>query len=216
MKFNDLTIKRFILSEIQENCYVVSLRERDDCVIVDPGIGSEIVARELLNNDLRPSAILITHGHFDHIAGIPAIRKIWSDVPIYVGERDRSKLTDPNANLSTCFGFSFALQDDDFQVLHENDLVEAAGLIFKTIDVPGHSVGHVAYILETDERPVVFCGDVVFAGSIGRTDFPDGNQDELTRNIRHKLLSLSDQTLLCVGHGSVTTAGNEKTNNPYL
>ena len=209
MKYSDVVFQTFVLSEIQENCYVLSLSGRDDCVVVDPGINPSEVVDSIESAGKTPTAILVTHGHFDHICGIPAIKTIWSTAPIYIGEKDRGKLANPMENLSSGLGTPFKTTESATGV-SEGDVIEAAGFAFKVLEVPGHSCGHVVYVLETDERPVVFCGDVIFANGIGRTDFPDGDYSALIRNIREKIFVLPDETFLCSGHGPLTTVAAEK------
>ena len=215
MKLEDIVLKRFVLSDFEENAYVVSLKGRDDCVVVDPGMGAERIVEFLQQNRLTPRAILVTHGHWDHIGGIAAIRGIWKDASIYIGAKERSKLTDPNGNLSSAFGFPLTTCDAD-KLLQDDENFEVAGLTFQALEVPGHSAGHVVYLLELEEVPFVFCGDVVFAGSIGRTDFADGNYSLLVKKIKEKIFPLSDETFLYPGHGPNTTLKKEKRTNPFL
>ncbi len=211
MKYSDVVFQTFVLSDIQENCYVLSLNKRNDCVIVDPGINPSEVVAAIKDSGKTPVAILVTHGHFDHIWGVPAIKEIWNDVPIYIGKRDRSKLANPQENLSFGFGTPFKTLEPAIGV-SDGNVIETAGFTFKVLEVPGHSCGHVVYLLETDERSVAFCGDVIFANGIGRSDFPDGDYSTLIRNIREKIFLLPDETLLCSGHGPLTTVAAEKRN----
>ncbi|MGI6401217.1 MAG: MBL fold metallo-hydrolase [Thermoguttaceae bacterium] len=215
MKLSDITLKNFVLSEIQANCYVVNVKDRSDCVVIDPGDAPYKVIRHMKEANLTPAAILITHGHFDHFCGVPEIKENWPNVPIYIGKGDRPKLANPITNLSIGFGLSFSTSETVHE-LQDNDTIEVAGLTFKTIEVPGHSSGHVVYILKTEERSLAFCGDVIFAGSIGRTDFPDGDGAALIRNIREKILTLPSNTLLCTGHGPVTSVAEEMRSNPFI
>ena len=215
MKISDISLRVFVLSEIQENCYVLSDKERDDCVVIDPGINPAEVVDAIKHEEKKLSAILVTHGHYDHISGIPTFKASWRESKIYVGEKDRSKLIDPLANLSFSFGSPFKTSESALGV-YDGDVIETAGFTFKVIELPGHSCGHVVYLLETEERPVLFCGDVIFANGIGRTDFPDGEFATLKRNIREKIFTLPDETLLCPGHGPLTTVATEKLNGLVL
>ena len=211
MKIANISCRVFVLSEIQENCYVLSGKGRDDCVVVDPGIDPAEVVDTIEREEKNLSAILVTHGHYDHISGIPAFKAKWRDSKIYIGEKDRSKLNDPLANLSFGFGTPFKTSERAFGV-YDGDVIDSAGFTFKVIEIPGHSCGHIVYLLETEERPVLFCGDVIFANGIGRTDFQDGDFATLRRNIREKIFTLPDETLLCSGHGPLTTVATEKRN----
>ncbi len=215
MKLEDIVLKRFVLSDFEENAYVVSLKGRDDCVVIDPGMGAERIVEFLQQNRLTPRAILVTHGHWDHIGGIASIREVWKDASIFIGEKERSKLTNPNGNLSGAFGFPTTTYDAD-KLLRDDEIFSVAGLTFKALEVPGHSAGHVVYLLELDEVPFVFCGDVVFAGSIGRTDFADGDYSLLIKKIKEKIFPLADETFLYPGHGPNTTLKKEKRSNPFL
>jgi len=215
MKLEDIVLKRFVLSDFEENAYVVSLKGRDDCVVIDPGMGAERIVEFLQQNRLTPRAILVTHGHWDHIGGIAAIRGAWKDAPIFIGVNERSKLTDPNGNLSSVFGFPMTTCDAD-KILQDDETFKVAGLTFQALEVPGHSCGHVVYLLNLEEVPFVFCGDVLFAGSIGRTDFADGDHDLLIGKIKEKIFPLSDETFLYPGHGPNTTLKKEKRANPFL
>jgi glyoxylase-like metal-dependent hydrolase (beta-lactamase superfamily II) len=118
-------------------------------------------------------------------------------------------------NLSSGFGFRLVSPPADV-TLNDGDTYQAAGLELKVLAVPGHSAGHVVYLCQGGERPLAFVGDVIFAGSVGRTDFPDGDFDQLARGIREKLFTLPEETLLYSGHGSPTTVGRERRHNPYV
>jgi glyoxylase-like metal-dependent hydrolase (beta-lactamase superfamily II) len=139
----------------------------------------------------------------------------WPDCPIVIGRRDEPKLTNPLLNLSAAFGGQLISPPAD-RVVDEGDVVEAAGLVMDVLEIPGHSIGHVVYLVRETSPLVVIGGDVLFAGSIGRTDFPDGSFEQLQRGIHEKLFTLPDDTRILPGHGPLTTIGREKRTNPFV
>jgi len=199
----------------EENCYVVRRIDREDCALVDPGLEPEKIIAFLESNKLRPAAILNTHGHADHIGGNAAIKSRWPDCLLAIGADEQSKLASPAENLSEMFAVGLTSPPADV-LLSDGQVFSAAGLEFRVISLPGHSCGHVVYLLEEHNPPVAFVGDVIFAGSIGRTDFPDGDMRQLSQGIRQRLYSLPDDTLLLPGHGPATTVAREKRTNPFV
>ena len=183
-------------------------------MIIDPGFEPAKIVHHVEQKGLRPVAILNTHGHSDHIAGNAEMKRLWPDCPLVIGRGDAAKLTDPQINLSAMFGGSLTSPEADILVA-EGDIYRAAGLNLEVREIPGHSSGHVVFIWH-DVPPVVFGGDVLFAGSIGRTDFPDGSFPQLAAGIRSKLYTLPDDTRVWPGHGPPTTIGVEKRSNPYV
>ena len=157
----------------------------------------------------------ITHGHSDHIAGNEAMKQRYPDCPIVIGRGDAAKLTDPALNLSAAFGAYLVSPPADV-LLDEGQIYQAAGFDLEVRDIPGHSCGHVVFVWHDSEPKLVFGGDVLFAGSIGRTDFPDGSFEQLASGIHAKLFTLPDDTIVLPGHGPATTVGHEKRNNPFV
>lgn len=197
-----------------ENTLIIRLPSQDDCLVIDPGFLPQQIISSIKGQDLVPAAILLTHGHVDHIAGNAALRREWPELPILIGTRDAVMLTDPQANLGFLGGVSVTSPPAD-RLLSEGDHVEAAGFDLEVLDVPGHSPGHIVYVLKSESPFVVFGGDVLFRGSIGRCDLPGGDQDLLVSGIRRKLFSLPDDTIVYPGHGEPTTIGREKRSNPF-
>lgn len=216
MNLSELKICRFVLSDFEENAYVIHKDGSSECVVIDPGIDPSEMIGELQSNGLVPQALLITHGHYDHVGGIPEFKKVWPNCPVLIGKEDQTKLTDPMGNLSGLFGFPISLHAAD-RTLVDGESFEIAGIPFKALWIPGHSRGHLVYVVEVeDPDKVLFVGDVIFQGSIGRTDFPDGNSEGLLRGIREKIFPFSNKTILYPGHGPKTSVETEKRTNPWL
>jgi hydroxyacylglutathione hydrolase len=204
-----------VSAPFDENTYIAHLPGRHDCLVFDPGFEPDAIVDYLTQHELTPAAIVCTHGHSDHIAGNAAMRKRWPDCPIVIGEGDAPKLTDPNLNLSAAFGFNLTSPPAD-QLLREGERFSAAGLELDVFETPGHSIGHIVLVCRQVEPWQVFGGDVLFAGSIGRTDFPDGSFEDLRDAIHTKLFPLPDDTIVLPGHGPKTTIGREKRSNPFV
>jgi len=198
-----------------ENSYVLSRPGTAECLVVDPGFEPDAILEWLDARRLDPVAILLTHGHSDHIAGNGRLRDRWPGLPILIGRGDAPKLTDPMGNLSGQFGLPLRSPPAD-RLLDHGERLELAGFPLLVRAIPGHSSGHVVYLLEGCEPAVVFGGDVLFRGGIGRTDFPDGDFDALAAGIRDHLYSLPDSSVVLPGHGEETTTGHEKRHNPFV
>lgn len=188
---------------------------RDDCLIVDPGFTPQKVVDHVEKHGLTPAAILLTHGHSDHIGGNAAIKRRWPGCPIIIGRGDAPKLTDPWQNLSGQFGLPMVSPPAD-RLVDDNEVLDLAGIRLEVRNSPGHSAGHVVYVWHDGQPKIVLGGDVLFAGGIGRTDFPDGNFAALVRSIHHRLFTLEDDTIVLSGHGDATTIGEERRGNPFV
>jgi glyoxylase-like metal-dependent hydrolase (beta-lactamase superfamily II) len=204
-----------VSAPFEENTYVARLRGRQDCLIVDPGLEPDRILEYLEQEALSPAAVLITHGHSDHIAGNAELKERFPDCPIVVSHGDAAKLTDPALNLSAAFGARLVSPPGDVLV-REGETYSAAGFDLDVLEIPGHSSGHVVFLWRAGQPMVVFGGDVLFAGSIGRTDFPDGSFEQLEEGIHTKLFTLADETIVLPGHGPGTTVGREKRSNPFV
>lgn len=198
-----------------ENTYLLHVPGRKECLIFDPGLDVESVSALLGEFELTPVAILNTHGHADHIAGNGALKTRFPEAPILIGTIDAPKLTDASLNLSAGYGFALVSPKAD-RLLKHRDRLDLAGISMSVRETPGHSAGHVVFVLDQITPTLVFGGDVLFEGGIGRTDFPDGNAAQLDTSIQEQLFTLPDETIVLPGHGSPTTIGIEKETNPYV
>lgn len=205
-----------VVSEMfAENAFIIHLNDRNDCIVIDPSFNTEPILQYLAQNKLTVSAILNTHGHTDHIVGNEAIKSQFPDAPLVIGVGDEPKLADPQLNLSAAYGLGIISPRAD-QTVEHGEFIEFAGIRLETRNTPGHSCGHVVWIWHETIPVVAINGDVLFAGSIGRTDFPDGSFEILEESIRQQLYTLPDDTLVLTGHGNRTTIGQEKRTNPFV
>jgi hydroxyacylglutathione hydrolase len=185
------------------------------CLVVDPGFEPEAIIAWIEQERLEPAAILLTHGHADHIAGNAALRRRWPALPIVIGRHDAAKLGDAVQNLSAPFGLPLVSPAAD-RLLGDGDTLDIGGFVLDVREIPGHSVGHVVFVLAEATPPVVLGGDVLFREGIGRSDFPDGDAAALVAGIRRRLYTLPDDTLVLPGHGDPTTIGHERRHNPFV
>lgn len=197
----------------EENTYIVGPADRPEVFVVDPGTEPDLILERLADDGLTPVAIVNTHGHLDHIAGNEALKQAFPDVPILIGAGDAAMLTDPELNLSAGYGFAIVSPPAD-RTLADGERIELAGLTWDVWEVPGHSPGHVVFY--SGELGLVLGGDVLFRGSVGRTDFPGGSFEQLRDGIRRRLWPLPAATVVYPGHGPVTTIGQEKRFNPFV
>ena len=213
-----LLIDSFAAPMFATNCWVLAPGPGSECVIIDPGMPdvSGQLEEILDRHNLKPVAIIATHGHLDHTFSIQPIADGYS-IPAYIHSEDRAYLTAPEKLLSAEFSSTVAdmefLEPSQVLELRNGDLVELVGLTFKAIHAPGHTRGSLMF--EVDQE-VLLSGDVLFAGSIGRTDLPTGSAKEMEESLRKKVLPLSDHLRVLPGHGPETTMSHEKKNNPYL
>ncbi|MDR0327089.1 MAG: MBL fold metallo-hydrolase [Planctomycetaceae bacterium] len=215
MKFSEIVVKPVLSTPFGELGYVVHKKNGKDCFVIDPGLEPENYLELFEKKGLNPVALLVTHGHGDHIGGIASIRKDWKSAKIYIGELDAEKLTDPKKNLSAEFGFDLVTPKADV-LLKDGDKLELAGISLEVRHVPGHSKGHVVYWIPAEPKGMLFAGDAIFQGSIGRSDFPDSEPAIQISMIRSKILALPDDSIIYPGHGASTTVGKERQSNPFL
>jgi hydroxyacylglutathione hydrolase len=212
----------FPTGSFQANCFVLAPEPGGPCVVVDPGEGSEQPLDELLRKHrLDPVAVLLTHGHFDHIFAVTPVCD-GNDIPAWIHPEDRVLLSDPmrafSADARQFFGGRVQLREPrEVRELADGTSMDLAGLSFTVDHTPGHTRGSVTFRSVTMAgQPVLVSGDTLFAGSIGRTDLPGGDHQQLLSSLRDKILVLDDQTTVLPGHGPATTIGRERATNPYL
>lgn len=198
-----------------ENSYVFWKDGSREAFVIDPGLEPELIEDALAERDLTLVALVCTHGHCDHIAGNAALKRSHPEVPIIIGSGDAAMLTDANLNLSAAFGFGITSPPAD-RTVTEGETLTVAGIPLDVFEIPGHSPGHVVYVIRDTQPVTVLGGDVLFRGSVGRTDFPGGSFEQLKAGIQRVLWKLPDSTVVYPGHGPVTTVGHEKRTNPYV
>lgn len=192
------------------NAYIVYTENKPEAVIIDSGDDIELIMDLIKEHELKLEKILLTHGHFDHIGAVKDLKeRTGAQVAIHKQEADF--LTDPNKNLSYIINRQI-VQDPADIFLEDGDLIRVADMEFKVLHTPGHTEGGVCYKL----GKVLFTGDTLFEGSVGRTDLSGGSYEQLMSSIREKLLVLDDDHLVYPGHGRQTTIGRERRENPFL
>ena len=192
------------------NCYIVSCPETKKAAVIDPGADGKRLHRWILEKGYQVEYILLTHGHVDHIGAVDDLRELFH-AKVGIHEGDADMLTDGRKNLSSYFGPAIEMKPADF-LLEEGQVLSVGKESITVIATPGHSPGGICFL--TSEG--LLSGDTLFEGSIGRTDFPGGSHEQLLDEIEKKLLLLSDETRVYPGHGSDTTIGREKRENPFL
>lgn len=196
---------------------MVASKDGSRCIIVDPGFYSDQESGQFFDfmeqSGLKPEAILLTHGHIDHIWGAAQAQDRFGGIPIYMNSADRVELEN-NVEISTRFGQKAPEINFKRTSANDSDIIEAAGMKFKVITTPGHSPGSVCYLEESEK--VMFTGDTLFAGTIGRTDLKYGDYDNEIRSIMEKLIWLDGEIQIFPGHGSPSTIARERMSNPFL
>lgn len=212
----------FATGTLQANCYVLAAGPGEPCVIVDPGQDAEEpIAEVIAKHRLSPVAVLLTHGHFDHVFSVTPVCD-GQDIPAYIHPDDRVLLSDPTRGLSAesaaFFGGRLVLREPSrVREMSDGQVLELAGLSVTVDHTPGHTGGSVSFRTTTDEGGrLMLSGDTLFAGSIGRTDLPGGDHSRMLTTLREKVLTLDDETVVLPGHGPATTVGRERAGNPYL
>ncbi len=210
----DYVIESVISRPFEQATYILWKTGQKQAIVVDPGFDPRGILQLLEHEGLALTAILNTHGHLDHIAGNRPIKEAYPDAPLVIGRGDAVMLSDPAANLSESYGLPVTSPPADLLV-DDGDVLDYAGFRLVVREIPGHSPGSVVFLSGETSPRFVLGGDVLFAGSIGRTDM-GGDFALLVRGVREKLWPLHEQTVVYPGHGPATTIGREKRDNPFV
>jgi len=212
-----LQVDTLTVGPMEAACYVVCDKGTDELMVIDPGGDAGLIIESVRMTGSEPKYIVNTHGHADHMAANAELKEAYPNAELLVHHADAEMLLEPAKNLSAFFGQSIKSPPAD-RVLNDGDGIALGPSSFNVIHVPGHTPGGIAlYWPGTDfVGGMLFCGDTLFAGGIGRTDFPGGDEKALLSGVREKLFTLPDDTLTLPGHGPATTIGREKQTNPFF
>lgn len=217
----EIKIGRMVMGVCRTNCYFLYRDGEHGCIVADPADQGAGIYSALQKNGFRVEGILLTHGHFDHIWGLDALRDAVNaaaeadglePVKVYAHEDERELLRDAHKNVSEQAGRACTTYADVY--VKDGQEISLAGMSFRVIATPGHTAGGCCYYFP--EAGILLAGDTLFAESVGRTDFPTGSMSMLVRSVRDKLFVLPDDTKVYPGHGERTTIGHEKEYNPFL
>lgn len=208
-----MLLKKFTLSKMETNSYVLGSAGQRSCLVIDVGDKPAALLDFLTSENLSLEAVVLTHGHYDHISGLKELLKAHPQAKLIVGHDAQKVLRNPLKNYSAFFALPICGPKAD-RLVTEPDRIEIDALCLEVLDLPGHSPGSIGLYDAQDDS--VYCGDTLFAGSIGRTDFPGASHELLLQSIRNKLMALADDTKVLPGHGQETTIGLERRTNPFL
>ncbi len=200
-----IMIRSVTVSECYTNCYICMNKDTKEGFIVDPGDDELKISVNVSRLEMIPKAILLTHGHFDHIGAVNQLKERYN-IPVIVGAKEEKVLTDSRMNLSSMFGEPVKVNGDKF--LEDGENFQVAGFDIKYILTPGHTPGSGCFYIE--EEQVLFSGDTLFQASRGRTDFPGGSESDIIKSIKNKLLILPGETEVYPGHMNITNIDSEK------
>lgn len=206
-----LELQQCVLGPVYTNCYIAKNKETGEALIIDPADSPSKIELKVNAMGARPVAVLLTHGHFDHIMGVEAVWEKYQ-IPVYACRQEEEMLREPSVNMTDQMGKSCSIRPDVF--LDDLQVFEAAGFSIQMIHTPGHTKGSCCYYLK--EEGVLFSGDTLFCGSVGRTDFPGGSASQIRDSLHRLLAALPDDTSVYPGHDTSTTIGYEKRYNPFV
>lgn len=208
----EISIRAMVLGMIATNCYIISNDDTKEVVIVDPADNAQRIFDYISEQQLKPVGILLTHGHFDHIMAVPALRDRYG-ISVYLTEKENELMQNPQLNGCYMIGETVSVSGDCF--VSDGESLVLGGMMFDVITTPGHTAGGACYYMPQIGK--LISGDTLFEGSVGRTDLPTGSMGQLIRSIKEKLLAkYDDSTEVLPGHGGATTLGFERKYNPFL
>lgn len=205
---SEIKIKSLVLGPVSTNCYIVCNDQEKKCIIIDPADQAAAIIKTVESLNMTPEAILLTHGHFDHIGAAAEVKQHFG-IKIYANELEKEVLTSSYNNLSNMMGGNPFILEADYNV-RDGEKFEIAGFHIQAISTPGHTQGGMCYLVATDKERALFSGDTIFAGSVGRYDFPTSSGTTLFASIKKKLLQFEDDLAVYPGHGEETTIGDER------
>ncbi|MDR4497968.1 MAG: MBL fold metallo-hydrolase [Candidatus Scalindua sp.] len=205
-----MIIKNVVVGPLEVNCYIIGCEESREAAIIDPGGDADEIIRVIQNEGLKPEFIINTHAHFDHVGAVRAIQEHFKID--FLLHKDDLFLIEHLDEQVMQFGLDRVAKPEVNKFVKNGDNVSLGKMTIKTIHTPGHTPGGVCYYVDNN----VFVGDTLFAGSIGRTDFPGSSYEQLIHSIKENLFPLGDSVVVYSGHGPSTSIGNEKTHNPFL
>jgi hydroxyacylglutathione hydrolase len=207
MDSNKPLVNRFVVGPLGVSCYVVADPATKEACVIDPGADASKIMNFIRKNGLELKFVINTHGHGDHIAANKDLA-----APIYIHAADKDCLTDPKKNLSAGIFMVDIISPRASRILEDGDTIELGKLKLKVIHTPGHTKGSISLALDN----MIFTGDTLFHGGVGRADLLGGDEDELLDSIKKKLLVFKDDTIIYPGHGGPSTIGEERKNNPFI
>ena len=206
-----MEMKHYCVGQVATNCYFAINEETKEMLVIDPGDSAQMLAEKIKKEGLKPKAVLLTHGHFDHAMAAEELAELFG-IPVYAHEAEKDTLEDSGKNVSIMIGRRDSYHADVY--VRDGEVLQLAGMELKVLHTPGHTAGGCCYYLEKEK--VLFSGDTLFCQSVGRTDFPGGSMSKLVRSIKEKLMALPDEVRVHPGHMGLTTIGTERARNPYL
>ncbi len=204
-----MILEKIVVGALATNCYIIASDEDSKAAVIDPGADAPEIVQRLKTLSLNLEIIINTHGHYDHTGGDSELAHEYP-VPVYIGSKDISMLNDPSKNLSQYLG-ERSNQVEAVKELKEGQILKIGELEIRTIETPGHSNGSISLLVQGN----LFTGDLLFQGSVGRTDFPDSSYADLLESLK-KIAQLPDETLVYPGHGPATVLGEEKQTNSFM